>query len=99
MTKPKLELQAADYGVRLRKHMLSENDVKIGKTYHRTDASAVQQWAKAAHKKQQVFFTHRAAEILENSSIDQWRHVKGLETLPTCEFEDCPLKKLRKLCS
>ena len=30
-------------------------------------------------KKQQVFVANRAAEILETSSMDQWRHVKGVE--------------------
>ena len=37
------------------------------------------QCLQAAHKKQQVFVANRAAEILENSSMDQWRHVKGVE--------------------
>ena len=79
MTVPKLELQAAVYGVRLRKQILNEHDVKIDKIYHWTDSSKVLQWLQAAHKKQQVFVANRAAEILENSSMDQWRHVKGVE--------------------
>ena len=33
----------------------------------------------AANKKQQLFAANRAAEILENSSMDQWRHVKVVE--------------------
>ena len=79
MTIPKLELQAAVYGVRLRKQILNEHDVRIDKIYHWTDSSTVLQWLQAAHKKQQVFVANRAAEILENSSMDQWRHVKGVE--------------------
>ena len=79
MTVPKLELQAAVYGVRLRKQILNEHDVKIDKIYHWTDSSTVLQWLQAAHKKQPVFVANRAAEILENSSMDQWRHVKGVE--------------------
>ena len=79
MTIPKLELQAAVYGVRLRKQLLNEHDVRIDKIYHWTDSSTVLQWLQAAHKKQQVFVANRAAEILENSSMDQWRHVKGVE--------------------
>ena len=38
------------------------------------------QWLQAAHKKQQVFVANRAAEILENSSMDQWRRVIGVES-------------------
>ena len=72
------ELQAAVYGVRLRKQILNEH-VKIDKIYHSTDSSTVLLWLQAAHRKQQVFVANRAAEILENSSMDQWRHVKGVE--------------------
>ena len=79
MTKPKLELQAAVYGVRLRKQILNKHDVRIGKIYHWTDSSTVLQWLQAAHKNQQVFVANRAADILENSSMDQWRHVKGVK--------------------
>ena len=79
MTIPKLELQAGVYGVHLRKQILSEDDVRTDKIYHWTDSSKVLQWLQASHKKQQVFVANRAAEILENSSTDQWRHVKGVE--------------------
>ena len=78
MTIPKLELQAAVYGTRLRKQILNEH-VKTYKIFHWTDSSTVLQWLQAAHKKQQVFFANRAVEILENSSMDQWRHVKGVK--------------------
>ena len=78
-TIPKKELQAAVYGIRLRKQILNEHDVKIDKIYHWINSSTVLQWLKAVHKKQQVFVENRAAEILECSSMDQWRHVKGVE--------------------
>ena len=71
MTIPKLELQAAVYGVRLRKLILIEHDVKIDDIYHWTDSSTVLHWLQSADKKQQVFVANRAAEILENSSMDQ----------------------------
>ena len=79
MTIPKLELQAAVHGVRLRKQILNEHDVRIDKIFHWTNSSTVLQWLQAAHMKQQVFVANRAAEILENSSMDQWRHVKVVE--------------------
>ena len=41
MTIPKLELQAAVYGIRLRKQILNEHDVKIDKIFHWTDSSTV----------------------------------------------------------
>ena len=79
MTVAKLELQAAVYGVQRRMQILSKHDVRIDKFYHWTDSSTVLQWLQAAHKKQQVFVANRAAETLEDSSMDQWRHVKGVE--------------------
>ena len=79
LTIPNLDLQAAVYGVRLRKQILSEHDVRTAKIYHWTNSSTVLQWIQAAHKKQQVFIANKAAEILENSSMDQWTHVKGVE--------------------
>ena len=39
MTIPKLELQAAVYGVWLRKQILNEHEVRIDKIYHWTDSS------------------------------------------------------------
>ena len=63
MTISKLELQAAVYGVCLRKQILNEHDVRIDKIFHWTDSPTVLQWLQAAHKKQQVFVANRAAEI------------------------------------
>ena len=76
---PKVELQAAVSGVRLRKQILRECDVRIDKIYLWTDSSTVLQWLQSAHKKQHVFVANRAAEIQANSSMDQWRLVKGIE--------------------
>ena len=58
---------------------MSDHHARIDKTYHWTDPSTVFQWLQSAHKKQQVFVANRAAETLKNSSMDQWRHVKGIE--------------------
>ena len=96
MTIPTLELQAAVYGVRLRKHILNEHDVKIEKIFHWTDSSTVLQWLTAAHKKQQVFVAYRAAEILENSSMDQWRHVKGVENTADTETRGMSIEGLKE---
>ena len=35
------------------------------------------QWLHGAAKKQPVFVANRVAEILDSSTIDQWRHVEG----------------------
>ena len=79
MTIPKLELQAAVYGVRLRDLIIDQHDVNFDKFYHWTDSSTVLQWLQGAHKKQPVFVANRVAEILESSTADEWYHVKGIE--------------------
>ena len=63
---PKLELQAVVYGVRLRKQILREHDVRVEEIYHCTDSSTVLDCLKSAHKKQQVFVADIAAKLLEN---------------------------------
>ena len=80
-TIPKLELQAAVYGVRLSRQILRDHDEKIDKIYHWTDSSTVLQLLYSAHKKQQASVANRAAEILENSSLDQWKHFKSIKNL------------------
>ncbi|XP_075254852.1 uncharacterized protein LOC142346222 [Convolutriloba macropyga] len=94
-TIPKLKLQAAVYGVRLRRQILKEHDVNIDKTYHWTDSSTVLQWLHSADKKQQVFVANRAAKILENSSMDQWIHVKGIKNTADIGTREFPSKASR----
>ena len=74
---PRLELQAAMYGVRLRKLICSEHDLKFESIYHWTDSETVLQWLKNAHQKQVVFVSNRVSEILEGTTIDEWRLVRG----------------------
>ena len=74
---PRLELQAALYSVRLRKLIIQEHDLPISSVTHWTDSVTVLQWLNSADKRQNVFVTDRAAEILENSTIDEWKHIQG----------------------
>ena len=94
MTIPKLELQAAVYGVRHRKQILSDHDVRIDQIYHWTDSSTALQWLQSVQKKQ-VFVADRAAEILENVSMDQWRHVKVVENPSDIGTRGMPSKASR----
>ena len=72
----KLEMQAAVFGVRLIKLILDEHDIQIDQIVHWTDSTTIHQWLHSVDKKQQVFVANRVAEILEGSTIDQWRHVE-----------------------
>ena len=77
MTVAKLEMQAAVFGVRLRELILEEYDNEEDQIVHWTDSTTVLQWLHASNNKQPVFVANRVAEILENSTIDQLRHVEG----------------------
>ena len=74
---PRLELQAALYSVRLRKLIVEEHDLLIDSVTQRIDSITVLQCLLSADKKQNVFSANRSAEILETSTIDEWKHIKG----------------------
>ena len=74
---PRLELQAALYSVRLRKLIIQEHDLPINCVTHWTDSVTVLQWLNSAEKKAECNVANRAAEILENSTIDEWKHIRG----------------------
>ena len=76
-TIPKLELQAALYSVRLRQLITEDHDIQIHTVTHWTDSVTFLQWLHSAHKKQQVFMANRFGEILDQSTVDEWRHVKA----------------------
>ena len=77
LTVAKLEMQAAVFGVGLRELILEEHDIEVDRIIQWTDSTTVLQWLHASNNKQPVFVANRSAEILENSSIDQWRHDEG----------------------
>ena len=77
MTVAKLEMQAAVFGVRLREPILEEHDFEVIGIIHWTDSTTVLHWLHASNNKQLVFVANRVAEILEKSTIEQWRHVDG----------------------
>ena len=73
----KLELQAALYAMSLKHFILEGYDIEIGKVYHWTDSLAVLQWLRSADKKQKVFVANKLGEILNNLTVDEWRHLKS----------------------
>ena len=99
MTIPKSELQAAVYGDRLRKQILSEHDVRIDKFYQWTDSSTVLQWLQAAHKKQEVFVIYlKYLKIVKYLKTHRWINgdtSKVSKTLLTSEPEECSSKASR----
>ena len=77
-TIPKLTLQAALYSVRLRQLITEGHDIQIHTVTHWTDSMTVLQWLHSTLEKQQVFVANRVGEILDQSAVDEWRHMKGI---------------------
>ena len=75
-TIPKLELQAALYSVRLRQLITEDHDIKIQTVTHWTDSMTVLQWLHSVHTKQNFSVANRVGEIMEESTLDEWRHKK-----------------------
>ena len=70
---PRPELQAALYETRLKQMIVDEHDIEIELIFFRTDLATLLQWLHGADKKQPVFVANRVSEILDSSTIDQWR--------------------------
>ena len=73
----RLELQAAMYGTRLKQLIVDVHDVETERSFFWTGLTTVLPALHGADKKQPLFRANRVAEILDNSTIDQWRQVEG----------------------
>ena len=94
MTVPKLELQAAVYGVRLRKQILNENDVKIDKIYHWTHQQCYSGYRQRTRNNKYSLRTEQRKYWKTHRWINGDTS-KVSKTLPTSEPEECPSKASR----
>lgn len=74
---PRLELQAAVLGVRLKEAIVSSHNIKPSKITFWSDSKTVVQWIQSDCRIYKQFVAHRIAEILEYSEVKQWRWVPG----------------------
>ena len=74
LTVPKLKLQAALLGARLKMEICLALRVAVDKVFMWTDSTIVLQWINS-NNKHPIFIANRVSEILENTSVDQWNHV------------------------
>ena len=56
---------------------MEEHDIEVDRIVHWTDSTTVLQWLDASNNKQPVFVAILVTAIIENATIDQWRHVEG----------------------
>ncbi|XP_036347068.1 uncharacterized protein LOC118756408 [Rhagoletis pomonella] len=72
---PRLELQAAVIGIRLASMVAKVQRIGIRSLFWWTDSKTVLRWIRMDPRKLQQYVMHRVGEILEASSINQWKWV------------------------
>ncbi|XP_059224765.1 uncharacterized protein LOC131997912 [Stomoxys calcitrans] len=78
-TIPKLELQAAVMGVRMKEAILKNHLCCVNNVFFWSDSFTVIQWIRSDHRRYKQYVANRVAEILDGSSIEQWRWCPGNE--------------------
>ncbi|XP_055645430.1 uncharacterized protein LOC129781951 [Toxorhynchites rutilus septentrionalis] len=74
---PRMELLAATLGVQLLNSVLSNHNIKPTKRVLWTDSSTVLHWIAADPRKFKPFVAYRVGEILQETSINEWRYVRS----------------------
>ena len=70
---PRLELQAAILGTRLKQSILESYRIKIARTVLWSDSKTVISWVKSDHRQFKPFVMHRIGEILDSTCENDWR--------------------------
>ena len=81
-TIPKLELQMAISSVRVRQLITQDHDVQIQAKTHWTDFMTVLEWLPSAHKKEQAFEASPFPKLLDQFTVDEWKHACGKNNKP-----------------
>ena len=79
LTIPRLELQAAVLGIRVKNTIMNEIDTDIDRITFWSDTMLTLQYINNETKRFRVFVSNRVAEIRKYSDVSQWRHVPGNE--------------------
>ncbi|XP_073827967.1 uncharacterized protein isoform X1 [Musca autumnalis] len=74
---PRLELQSAVLGVRLKEAIVASHDIKPNKITFWSDSKTVVRWIQSDCRIYKQFVSHRVAEILEYSKVEEWRWIPG----------------------
>ena len=76
-TIPKSDLTAAVTENRNKDLILKEHRISFASINFWSDSATVLQWLRNSDKKHPTFVTNWVAEIIDSSTVDQWRHIAG----------------------
>ena len=76
-TIPKLELMAALTANRLKHLIIREHSIEFQTKFVWSESTSVLQWLQNSDNKQPTFVANRLAEILDTSTVDEWRLISG----------------------
>ena len=94
LTIPKLEFQAALLASRLKRFVEDSLTIPINKVNLWTDSTTVCQWIRSSASKHPIFVANRLSEILELTSVDQWKFVPGSRNPADCSTRGFPANRL-----
>ncbi|XP_055903018.1 uncharacterized protein LOC129939152 [Eupeodes corollae] len=81
MSIPRLELQAAILGVRLKSSILAGHSRNADQVYYWSDSKTVIRWINSSSCRFKQFVEHRISEILEESEQTQWNWLPTTENI------------------
>ncbi|XP_055522707.1 uncharacterized protein LOC129716889 [Wyeomyia smithii] len=71
----RLELKGCVIGARLAKHVQEHHRIRIDRRFYWTDSTTALSWIRADPRNYRPYVAHRIGEILEVSSVAEWRWV------------------------
>ena len=96
LTLPRLELQGAVLGVRLKKFIIQEVDTEFDSINFWTDSMIILQYIQNEERRFKVFVSNRVSEIRRHSEVPQWRHVEGIRNPADLATRGMTLKELKE---
>ncbi|KAM8718255.1 hypothetical protein ACLKA7_000957 [Drosophila subpalustris] len=74
---PRLELQAAVLGVRLKNAILANHQVNPKEVHLWSDSKTVINWIHSDSRRYKQYVAHRVSEILESTNVAEWKWIPG----------------------